>query len=479
VERLASNEFELLDATALAELVRSSQVKPAELTEAAVARIERLNPAINAVIAVVPERIAAPSDVEASFTGVPFVLKDLIDRLAGVPLTEGSAFLRSYVPTRNSELVERFERAGLGIIGKTNTPEFGILGTTEPRLFGATRNPWAIDRSAGGSSGGAAAAVAAGMAPMAHASDAAGSIRIPASCCGLFGLKPSRGRVPVDPERADVSSGLWTEHVITRSVRDSAALLDAISSPRGAERHTHPAHVSSFRDHVGQTTGSLRIGLSSAAPTGVPVHEDCVAAVRDAAALCEELGHRVHEAAPRVDPGGLSDAFDVVWTRGIATAIDGWTRIVGRDPEPDELEPLTWSLYEVGRGRSESAYARALGDLEHVVDQVDRFHQDLDLWLTPTLAHPPPPIGWFDHTPEEPLRGYVRDGEFCPFTPLANVTGQPAMSVPLFWNDDGLPIGVQFTARVGEEGTLFRMAAQLEEARPWAHRRPPVQTAST
>ena len=231
----------------------------------------------------------------------------------------------------------------------------------------------------------------------------------------------------------------------------------------------------SFLDAVGRLPSPLRIGFASDAPTGVPVHADCVTAVRDAAALCEELGHRVEESAPQLDPAILSDDFDVVWTACIAAAIDGWIDIVGRDPEPDELEPLTWALYEVGRGQSASAYVRAVGQLDGLAAEVVRFHRDVDLWLTPTLAHAPPPLGWFDYGADEPLRGYVRDGEFCGFTPIANITGQPAMSVPLFWNEDGLPIGVQFTARIGGERTLFGLAGQLEEARPWSGRRPQLE----
>jgi amidase len=476
------NEIESLDATEQAELVRSARVKPAELVEAAMARIERVDPALNAVVARISEEPTTASDPEppdGPFAGVPFLLKDLIDRYRGVPLTEGSAFLRNFVPDIDSELVKRFRRAGLHIIGKTNTPELGIMGTTEPRLFGASRNPWVLDRSTGGSSGGAAAAVAAGLVPMAHASDAAGSIRIPASCCGVFGLKPSRGRVPLDPARADVASGLWTEHAVTRSVRDSAALLDALSSPEDRGRSgPEGAPPTSFRDAMGRLPGSLRIGFTSNAPTGVPVHADCVAAVRDAATLCEDLGHRVEESAPQLDPAILSDAFDVVWTTCIAAAIEGWIDIIDRDPEPDELEPLTWALYEVGRGQSAAGYLRAVGQLDGLAGEVVRFHRDFDLWLTPTLAHPPPPLGWFDHVPEEPLRGYVRDGEFCAFTPIANITGQPSMSVPLFWNRDGLPIGVQFTARIGHERTLFGLAGQLEQARPWSGRHPPIQAVS-
>ena len=456
----------LLDATAQAELVRTRQIDPTELIEAAIERIELLNPAINAVVTPMYDRArmdGATHSLRGPFGGVPFLLKDLIARYAGSPLTEGSAFLRDYVPDHDSELVTRIKQAGLVIVGKTNTPEFGILGTTEPRLFGPTRNPWDPSRSAGGSSGGAAAAVASGMVAMAHASDAAGSIRIPASCCGVFGFKPSEGRVSVDPARADTAAGLWTEHVITRSVRDSAAMLDAIT---GSVFEATPR------------TGSIRIAFSAKAPTGVPVHLDCIDAVRDAAHLCERLGHVVEEDAPPLSQEILTDAFDVVWTVCVAAAVEGWIRIIGRRPDGDELEPLTWALLELGSRRSGPDYLRALGQLQTLAREVARFHRGFDVWLTPTLAHPPPGLGWFDFSPDEPLRGYVRDSEFCAFTPLANFTGQPSMSVPLSWNREGLPIGVQFTARVGEDDLLLSLGAQLEEAREWAQRPPHVPGAA-
>ncbi|MBA2443624.1 MAG: amidase [Rubrobacter sp.] len=469
-------ETAFLDATGQAALVRSGEASAAELVEAAIERAESLNPALNAVVLhLYDEARAVAEEVPGGpFAGVPFLLKDLQAAYAGVPTTSGSGFTRGLVPDYDSEIVARLKRAGLVVVGKTNTPEFGIVPTTEPRLFGPSRNPWDTGRSTGGSSGGSAAAVAAGLVPMAHATDGGGSIRIPASCCGLFGLKPTRARNPLGPAVGDLMSGLVSEHAVTRSVRDSAALLDATSGPAPGDPYAAPPPERPFLREIGADPGRLRIAFSAASATGTPVHEDCSAAARDAAALCAELGHEVEEAAPALDGELLTHSFTVLWSSGVAAGIEGAARFLGREPSPEEFEPLTWALYEMGHRRSAPEYLTALGALQRISRQVAGFLSGFDLFLTPTLAEPPLPLGTLDETPEDPLRGFRRSTEYVPFTPLSNVTGQPAMSVPLFWNGDGLPVGTHFAGRFGDEATLFRLAAQLEEARPWAGYRPPV-----
>jgi amidase len=471
------DEFVFLDATAQAELVWRKEVKAIELVDAAIERIERLNPTLNAVVTPMYEqaRTAATGELpEGPFAGVPFLLKDLVASYAGVRMTSGATFLRDFVPDHDSELVARLKRAGLIILGKTNTPEFGILPTTEPRLFGPSRNPWNTGRTTGGSSGGSAAAVAAGLVPIAHGNDGGGSIRIPASCCGLFGLKPTRARNPLGPDYGDIFGGLVIDHALTRSVRDSAALLDATSGPDVGDPYWAPPPVRPFLHEVGADPGRLRIAYTTEAATGVPVHADCVSAVREAAALCADLGHEVVEAAPAVSGELVTQAFITVWAAGCAWTIDGLTLVTGQTPTPDQFEPLTWALYEMGRQQSASAYLLAVTALQRVARDIARFFANYDLLLTPTLAEPPVPLGTFDSPPENPLQGLLRAAEFIPFNPVCNFTGQPAMSVPLFWNADSLPVGTHFIGRFGDEATLFRLAAQLEAARPWAIRRPPV-----
>ena len=470
------NDLWRLDATAQAELVREKSVRPIELVEAAIKRIERLNPKLNAVVTPMYDRARAEASVavpEGPFAGVPFLLKDLLAEYAGVRFTEGSAFVDGrYTPDTDSELTRRLRRAGLIIVGKTNTPEFGILPTTEPRLFGPTRNPWNLGRTPGGSRGGSAAAVAAGMVAMAHANDGGGSIRIPASCCGLFGLKPTRGRNPLGPHYGDIFSGFAVEHAVTRSVRDSAALLDATAGPDLGDPYAAPAPARPYSEEVNRPPGFLRVAFTTTAATGVPVHADCVRAVQEAATLCAELGHDVTEATPALEGDTISQAFLTVWTAGAAWSIDDWARRTKQVPSPECFEPLTWGLYEMGTGRRAADYLLAIQDLQRVARQIAQFFVQYDVWLSPTLAEPPPPLGSFDPTPDNPLQGLLRAMQFVPFTPIFNATGQPAMSVPLFWNQDNVPVGVQFAGRFGDEATLLRLAAQLEQACPWAGRWP-------
>ncbi|TAM80621.1 MAG: amidase [Acidobacteria bacterium] len=471
-------EFAFMDATRQAELVRRKEVAPLELVDAAIERIERMNPALNAVVTPMYEQareIAQGVLPEGRFRGVPFLLKDLLASYAGVRMTCGSAFLRDFVPDHDSELVLRLKRTGLVIVGKTNTPELGIVPTTEPLLFGPARNPWDLRRSTGGSSGGSAAAVAAGIVSMAHANDGGGSIRIPASCCGVFGLKPTRARNPLGPDLGDMMGGLVAEHVVSRSVRDSAALLDAIAGPDVGDPYWAPPLVRHYVEEDGIDSGRLRIAFSTKAPTGAKIHPDCVEAVRDAAVLCADLGHEVSESAPEINGPLLVQAFTSVWAAGCAAGIGGFAFLTGRTPKPAFFEPLTWALYEMGHRTTGSTYLMSQAVLQQISRQIAWFMEKYDMWLTPTLAEPPLPLGSFDGTPDDPMRGFYRAVDYVPFTPIANATGQPAMSVPLFWNKEGLPVGVHFFGRFGDEGTLFRLARQLEAARPWAGRRPPVQ----
>ena len=470
------DELSFLDATAQAELVRRKEVKPLELVEAAIQRIERLNPTLNAVVTPMYDlaRRAAAAPIPGAFAGVPFLLKDFLAEYAEVRFTEGTVFLKDHVPAEDSELVKRYKRAGLIVIGKSNTPELAIGPTTEPRLFGPTRNPWDLGRTPGGSSGGAAAAVAAGLVPMAHGNDAGGSIRVPAACCGVFGLKPSRARNPLGPHYGDVFSGLVAEHALTRSVRDSAALLDATAGPDLGDPYWVPPPARPFVQEVGADPGRLHIAFTTRTLHGSAVHPDCGEAVREAAALCAALGHDVVEAAPALDAELLWQRFTTVLAAGFAWAIADWGRRTGRTPTDPFFEAFVWAFTERGRQLSAPDYLLALQDLQRLSRAMARFFVDYDVWLAPTLGEPPVPLGTFSFSGGDPLAVRRRMAAFTPFTYLANVTGQPAMSVPLFWNGEGLPLGTHFTGRFGDEATLFRLAAQLAAARPWAGRHPPV-----
>jgi amidase len=469
-----TDELVLLDAISQAELVRLQKITPLELVDTAIARIEKLNPSINAVVTPMFEiarEVAVGPLPNGPFRGVPFLLKDLIASYAGVRMTSGSMALRDFVPDHDSELVVRLKQAGLVILGKTNTPEFGILPTTEPRLFGPTRNPWATAHTAGGSSGGAAAAVAAGMVPMAHGGDGGGSIRIPASCCGLFGMKPTRGRNPLGPDFGDIMSGLVVEHAITRSVRDSAALLDATAGLGLGDPYSAPPPNKSFLQEVGASPGKLRIAFATKAPTGVPIHSDCVKAVEEAAKLCSELGHEVREGAPLIDAKTLVEAFMALWCVGVAEEIEAIALMTGVEQSAAQYEELTWALAERGRAISGPRYLLAVNALQSMGRQIAKFFLDYDVWLTPTVAEPPLPLGSFEAQIDKVVE---RALAWVPFTPICNATGQPAMSIPLHWNADGLPIGTHFVGRFGEESLLFRLAAQIEQARPWRARLPIV-----
>jgi amidase len=470
-------ELAWLDATAQAEMIRRGEASPVALAEAAIERIQLVNPVLNAVVRPLFDdgRAAARNAPPGSpFAGVPFLLKDLLAAYAGAPLSAGSSFLQNFVPDYDSELVRRYKQAGLVILGKTSTSEFGILGTTEPEYFGPVRNPWDIERSAGGSSGGAAAAVASGLVPMAHGSDAAGSLRIPASCCGVFGLKPTRARNSLAPDYGDLVSGLWVEHAITRSVRDSALLLDSTAGPAPGDPYWAPQPRRSFRQEVGRSPGRLSVAVTTRSPTGTSVEPACVRAALDAADLCSELGHQVTEVVPGVDLERLSAAFEVIWAAGAAWTVAHWAKTLARVPEPGDLELITQALSEIGQRVTAVEYLEAVCDLQKLSRGLADELASYDVWLTPAVATLPPRLGWIHSPPDDPLLGYQRDSEFCAFTAIPNITGQPAMSVPLYWTAEGLPIGTQFVADPGCEGVLIRLASQLEQTRPWTGRHPPL-----
>ncbi len=465
-----------LDATAMAGLVRTGEVSPLELVDEAIRRTEQVNGTLNAVITEMFDgaRDAArrpPGD--GPFAGVPFLMKDFGAEVAGVRFTEGSVFLADYVPEVDSELYARFCRAGLITIGKTNLPELAIGTTTEPRWHGACRNPWDTTRTTGGSSGGAGAAVAARIVPMAHGNDVGGSTRIPASCCGLVGLKPSRGRNSLAPHYGDLLSGFFAEHALTRSVRDTAALLDAVAGPAVGEPYVAPAPDRPFAEAVGADPGRLRIAFSTETPLGDPMDPECVAAIHAAAALCERLGHDVVEAAPRFDALELWQKFTTLLAAGAAWAIDDWARRIGRAPAEEHFEPFVWAFAERGRGSSAADYLLALQDVQREVRALSELFVDHDMWLTTTLGQPPVPLGTLVYR-DDPFELRRRMARFSPFTYISNASGQPAISLPLHWTAQGLPVGVHLVARLNEEWPLLALAAQLEAEQPWAHRRPPL-----
>jgi amidase len=498
---MTHDEYVAHDATGLAELARSGQVTASELLEIALARIEALDPALNAVVRLMEEdarRDAARHDstrASGPFGGVPFLAKDIISTYAGHPTSSGSRLLAGYVWEEDSELVRRVRGTGVCVAGKTNLPEWGLLPVTESELWGPCRNPWGTARSPGGSSGGSAAAIAAGMVPMAGASDGGGSIRIPASCCGLFGLKPTRGRTPTGPVHGQLWRGAVVEHVLSRSVRDSARMLDAL---RGADTGA-PCPIAEpgarYADSARLDPGRQRIAWTTRPTLGSSVHPDCVAALEDAVALLGELGHELVEAEPEVDGPVFARSFLVMVASELGADLEDVAAVIGRRARRGDLEPATWALGLLSRALPAGGLAAALRHLERVGRAVGAFFERYDLWLSPTLAAPPPLIGALGPTARERtllrvlgafgsgrllraaglLEQVAADAfEFIPWTPIANVTGQPAMSVPLYWNASGLPIGVHLTARFGDEDTLLRLAGQLERARPWLDRLPEV-----
>jgi len=415
-------------------------------------------------------RQAAQTPVAGPFAGVPFLLKDITLLAEGTPTRQGSRFFPAAPADHDSHLMTRFRSSGLIAFAKTNVPEFGLVPTTEGKLYGAAHNPWNLGHSPGGSSGGSAAAVAAGIVPMAHANDGGGSIRIPASACGLVGLKPTRGRVSAAPDQADGVDGLAIEFAITRSVRDSAALLDAVAGNAPGDPYSAPPAPASFAAAATQSPRRLRIAFATHRFDGTKVHPDCAAAVEHAAKLCAQLGHHVEEASPKLSPVLTADSFAVLWCSHLASLIDFLARTTGQTPGPDNLEGLTLAYYAKGKAFSASHYIQAKMILNRVTRGVAHFHQRYDLWLTPTLGEPPWKLGRFNPDRNDIDAAMGEFGAYVPFTPLQNITGQPAINLPLYWNSDSLPIGVQFAGAFGDEATLLQLATELEQAAPWAAR---------
>jgi amidase len=472
-------DLSLLDATAQAELVRAGEASAAELVDAAIGRIEKLNGEVNAVIHPLYERARAAVKnklPQGPFSGVPIVIKDLDGTLAGAPYHAGNKALKAahHVATQTSYLFDKLERAGFVIVGKTNTPEFGLMPTAEPQAYGPTHNPWNLAHSSGGSSGGSAAAVASGMVPVGHAGDGGGSIRIPASMCGLFGLKPTRGRVSLGPAEHEAWAGLVMRHVVTRSVRDSGAVLDVLQGEMTGDWYTAPPPARAYADEVGADPGRLRVGVRTSAPLGLAtVDADCIAAVEETARTLESLGHTVVAAGPdALDDGALLETFTIVMLSSLRADMAEVEAVIGRPVTADDMEPSTWANYEAGAAIDAGSYVAALTKMQGWARRTIAWWPDagFDLLLTPTCAEPPPRLG--DLT--DPVTGGSRLLPFVIFTAPFNVTGQPAMSVPLASSASGLPVGVQLVGAPYREDLLIRVAAQLEQAQPWADRRPSV-----
>jgi amidase len=472
-EHMAIDAYAKYDGLGLAELVRKKKVKPIELVDEAIACAERLNPKLNFVVFKDYERARETAKgklPKGPFAGVPFFLKDIFAFAQGMPTRQAARFIPAAPSDHDCVLTARYKAAGLIPLGKTNVPEFGLVPTTESKLYGPARNPWNLAHSTGGSSGGSAAAVAAGIVPFAHANDGGGSIRIPASCCGLVGLKPTRARMTFAPDAGDIIDGLAIDHVVSRSVRDTAAALDATAGCVAGDPYWAPPAPPSYLEAIKRKPKRLKIALSTRKLDGSPLHPDCVAAAKAAAKLCEELGHHVEEASPTLDQASLIPSFMAFWAANLAAGIDLVARLTGQTPKENMFEGLTWGLYQAGKGITASDYLLAKMTMQAASRSAAQFHETYDLWLTATLGLPPVKLGTFDMDERDPTKAFAPLIDYVPFTAMQNVTGQPAISLPLYWNKAGLPIGVHFTAPYGDEVTLLKLAAEIEKAAPWAHR---------
>ena len=467
-----------LDATAQAELVASGKVSPVEMVNAAIERVERFDGALNALTYRwfdAARQLASSSELpEGPFRGVPYLLKDLYAAEAGKPLSNGSKAYKAadYVSTEDSTLVARYKASGLISIGRSNSPEFGSVPVTEPEAWGPTRNPWDLSRTPGGSSGGSASAVAAGIVPIAHASDGGGSIRIPAACCGLVGLKVSQGRISMGPSRDE--SNLGVEHCVSRSVRDSARLLDATHGPGIGDVIIAPTPRRPFIDEVGADPGRLRIGFLDFNPRGGDVHADCVDGVHKTAKLLESLGHHVEPGFPDIfSDNEIGRAFSMLWSTNMGTAIRRFSQALGREMTPNDIEAMNWAQAEFAKGVNGVDFSLAQASSIQFRRAIQSWWtKGWDLLLTPTLSAPPLPIGSMPNNPERPMTPLMTAGSWVAFTSQFNISGQPAISLPLHRTAEGLPVGMQLAAAYGREDVLIRVASQLEQAAPWAHLTP-------
>jgi Asp-tRNA(Asn)/Glu-tRNA(Gln) amidotransferase A subunit family amidase len=467
-------EYENYDAVGLAQLIASKELKATEVIEAAIHRAEKVNPRLNCIVHPMYEeaRRKVGNTTSSPLGGVPLLFKDL-GVLCHTSITSfGSSLFKDFVPSIDSEIVVRAQNAGMIVLGKTNTSELGLSITTEPKLYGATHNPWLTGVTAGGSSGGSGAAVAARIVPVAHGTDGAGSIRIPASCCGVFGLKPTRGRVPVGPEVGERNGGFFTQHALTRSVRDSAAMLDVWSGPELGDPYAAPHQATAFEAAMNRSMAGLRIAVQTYNPSGAGTDDVWLSVVEDAAKLCADLGHVVEYENLSYDFEALTTAAKIIWSANISMAMDGRWQQLAKPPTPKDCEKFAWYFYNFGREQSAVQYVSALNQIHRLSRDVAAFFGKYDILLTPGLSVAPFELGIFNADTLGEAELWDQQWKFAPFTMLANATGQPAMSVPTYWDARGLPFGSHFMARAGEEETLLCLARQLEEARPWMHRKP-------
>jgi amidase len=468
------DEYRKHDAVSLAELIATREVSATEVLEAAITRAEHVNPSINAIVHKQYEqarKAVAAGLADGPLTGVPYLIKDLGFFETGEPATFGSSLFKDFVADHDTAYVTRCKKAGLVFIGRSSSPEFGLNPNTEPRLYGSCHNPWNLEYSPGGSSGGSAAAVAAGILPVAHATDGGGSIRIPAAQCGLFGLKPSRGRVSMAPDAGEGWGGLSTGHVVSRSVRDSALMLDCTAGPEPGDPYAAPMQKGSFLEAIARPPRKLRIALMLKDHRGAKLHPECLAAVENAAKLCGALGHTVEKADPELDMVALRPLNARISAANTARSCTMRWKALGREPNPDDVEAVTWAVYQRGLKVSGVEYIEAIAAAHAAGRKMGRFLTDYDVILSTTLAGPPPKLGYFDQNGD--VQTFTeRVTEYLSVTPLHNATGTPAMSVPLHWTADHLPVGVHFAGRYGEEATLLALAAQLETAQPWFDRVP-------
>jgi len=464
----------------LAAMVRSGELSARELVQLSLDRIEELNPRLNAFVQLDAERaLAAAEEIrsgdERPFAGVPIAIKNNRP-VSGLRLTYGCSLMENHVADYDHNVTRRLKQAGFVVVGSTTLPEYGILPTTEARLFGPTRNPWDLGRTPGGSSGGAAAAVTSGMVPVAHGNDGGGSIRIPAACCGLVGLKPQRGRISAAPELGDSLLGI--DGVLTRTVGDTAAILDVLAGYEAGDATWAPPPAQPFASATTRPPGRLRIAATTLPPIADAVVDPlCAGAVEEAAGLLRELGHDVEEIDPPWQIEGLTELFGAVFCTHIGLSIAFSGMVAGREPTAEDMEPMSWAIFSLVQKLNAVEGFGATVRLEAFTRQLVQFLEPYDVLLTPALAERPLPLGTLDPSAPNPMETFTRSGLFTPFTPVFNASGQPGISVPLFHGEDGLPLGVQLVGRPAREDTLIALAAQLEVARPWAERRPELASA--